>query len=654
MNANTLDSLKKAANEARGLAIDAIASVQSGHLGLPLGCAEIGSVLFSQVMNFDPKNPCWLNRDRFILSAGHGSMFLYSWLHIAGYDLSLEDISKFRIKGSKTPGHPEFGETVGVEVTSGPLGQGIANSVGMAISQKMAAAKYNTASEKIFTHKVYCLAGDGCLQEGISAEACALAGHLKLDNLILMFDSNDVTLDEMAIKTQSGDFKKRFESYGFEVFQVDGHNLEQVEKVFKKVGKENGKPKLIIFKTIIAKGIPEVEACAKGHGEGGAKFCDKSKAALGLPEQKFFVSDETYAFFSKLAKKKMRMRKTWEKLFKSWQENNPALAESLEKSLRGKNSAEDLLKTIPYFTDLSKAATRVSGGKILNDLAKFLPNVITGAADLFGSTKNYIKDGGDFSAETPLGKNIWYGIREHAMGAISNGIAYYGLFASSSATFLTFAGYMMPAVRMAALAKLPVQYFFTHDSVGVGFDGPTHQPVELVSQLRCIPNLHVIRPADAEETAAAYALAYSRKDGPTALILSRQDLPELHQIPADTRRNGVLKGAYIAKQESAQLTKIVIATGSELQHAMQAAEKDTGLRVVSMPSMEIFDAQPEAYQNEVLPKDFDNVVVIEAGVRNPWYKYAKKFITTDTFGFSADTPFLFDAFGINADSILKA
>jgi len=645
----------KAANEARGLAIDAIADRKSGHLGLPLGCAEIGAVLFGEVLSFDPAKPSWLNRDRFVLSAGHGSMFLYSWLHISGYDLTLEDLSKFRVMGSKTPGHPEFGETPGVEVTSGPLGQGVANAIGMALSQKAAAARFNTESFKTFDHKVFCLAGDGCMQEGVSSEACAFAAHQKLDNFILLYDSNRVTLDEMASKTQSEDVKKRFEAYGFEVFAADGHDIAAVRKVFKKARKENGKPKLIIFSTIIAKGIPEVENSAKGHGEGGAKFADAAKAGLGLPNEKYYVSDDTYAFYAKLAKKRARIRRAWEKSFKAWGETNPALNEELDAALshKGMTTAQEVLSKIPEAPAGEKSATRISGGKILNAIAKAYPCVITGSADLFGSTKNYINGGGDFSAQDRKGRNIWYGIREHAMGAITNGIAYYGLFTPSCATFLTFAGYMLPPVRIAALAKLGVQYFFTHDSVGVGFDGPTHQPVELVAQLRCIPRLNVIRPADAEECAAALALAYARRDGPTALILSRQDLPDL-PIPVQTRRLGTLKGAYVAKSESAPLAKIIIATGSELQHAIKAAESDASIRVVSMPCMEIFELQDAEYKAQVLPESCQNRVAIEAGVSGLWYKYARKVIATDDFGFSADTPELFAHFKINAQSCLDA
>ena len=655
MNSTTFTAYKNAAAQARGLAIDAIADRKSGHLGLPLGCAEIGAVLFGQVLRYDPKHPEWLNRDRFILSAGHGSMFLYSWLHICGYDISITDVANFRVMGSKTPGHPEFGITPGVEITSGPLGQGIGNAVGMAMAEKMAEARFNSEEVKIFSHKVYCLAGDGCLQEGIAAEACSLAGLHKLDNLVILYDSNGVTLDEMLSKTQADDVKKRFESYGFEVILCDdGHDLEKIEKAFKKASKANGKPKIIIFKTIIAKGICQVENSNKGHGEGGAKFAAEAKAKLGLPDSKFFVSPDTYAFFAKRAKKGSRERKAWLKTFESWKTANPQKAALLADAKGPKPSAEELLSRIPSFDGVEKIATRAAGGKILNALSVQDASIITGAADLFGSTKNYIKDGGDFSPENYGGRNIWFGIREHAMGAICNGFAYYGLFKPSCATFLTFAGYMMGAIRISALAKLPEQYFFTHDSIGVGLDGPTHQPVELVAQLRCLPRLNVIRPADAEECAAAYALAYSRKDGPTALILSRQDLPVLTQIPSDIKRKGTLRGAYIAKKETSALQKIIISTGSELHLALEAAKDDDSVRVVSMPCMEIFDAQPNTYKQEILPNSCKNRLAVEAGASMPWYKYASRTICTDDFGFSAQESELYAHFGLTVENIKKS
>lgn len=648
--------LQNAANEARGLAIDAIAARKSGHLGLPLGCAEIGAVLFGEILNIDPKSPKWLNRDRFVLSAGHGSMFIYSWLHMSGFNLTREDLSKFRMMHSKTPGHPEFGVTEGVEATSGPLGQGVANAVGMAISEKMAAARFNTPECALFDHKVYCLAGDGCMQEGVASEACALAAHYKLDNLILMYDSNDVTLDAAAEKSQSEDTAKRFLAYGFEVFKADGHDLDAIKAVLKKAAKRpNGKPKLVIFKTIIAKGIAEVQGTSKGHGEGGAKFADEARKALGLPDEKFFVSDATYEYFGKLAKKHSRKRKAWEKSFEAWKLANPQKAQELDECANKGNYFSDpkkLLSFIPEFPNTDKSASRSSGGAVLNSLAHKMPNIVSGSADLYGSTKNYIKDAGDFSPANPAGRNIYYGIREHAMAAITNGICYYGLFTPSCATFLTFAGYMLGAVRVAALSDLPVQYILTHDSIGVGYDGPTHQPVELVSILRSIPRLDVVRPADSEECAGAYAHAYSRQNGPTALILSRQDLPILNEIPVQTRREGVLKGAYIARKETQTLERILIATGSELSLALKAADiLGYGTRVVSMPCMEQFERQSDEYKEQVLPKSCTNRTAVEAGVALPWYKYASKFVGTNDFGFSADLPELMEAFGLTPQNI---
>ncbi len=647
--------LQNAANQARGLAIDAVEKCSSGHLGLPLGCAEIGAVLFSEFLRNDPSCPSWLDRDKFVLSAGHGSMFLYAWLHMSGYDLSLEDIKAFRTKGSRTPGHPEFGETPGVEATSGPLGQGVANSVGYAVSEKMAEARFNSPDLKIFDHKIWCLAGDGCMQEGVCFEAAALAGVWKLDNLILMYDSNDVTLDSDASRTMCENTKLRFESMGWEVFECRrGNDIASIRAVLNDaVASKEKKPKLVIFKTVIAKGIPEVEKSSKGHGEGGAKFAREARRGLDLPEEKFFVSDETYSYFAEILERKRGNRKRWESTFAEWQKSNPGKSEELDACInkRGAMSAEEILGLIPPFPADDKSATRSSGGKIMASLAKKLPFMLTGAADLFGSTKNYLPGMGDFSAQTPEGRNIWFGIREHAMAAISNGLAYAGIFEPSCATFLTFAGYMMGAIRVAALSRLNLQYVLTHDSIGVGFDGPTHQPVELVSQLRCIPRLYVFRPADSEECAAAWAAALSRTDGPCALVLSRQNLPILGGIPLKTRREGTLKGAYIAKLESAELKKIIIATGSELQLALAAARDEDSTRVVSMPCMELFDAQNDAYKERVLPRSCKNRIAVEAGVSAVWYKYADKIVGTDDFGFSADGPEIYESFGIVEDAL---
>lgn len=651
--------LQKAANEARGLAMDAVHKCSSGHLGLPLGAAEVGAVLFGSALQCDPADPKWLNRDRFILSAGHGSMFLYSWLHLAGYELPIDQVASFRVLHSITPGHPEFHETPGVESTTGPLGQGVGNAVGYALSGKMAAAKYNTADHKIIDSHIIALAGDGCLQEGVAREAVAFAAHNGLDNLILIFDSNDVTLDAMAKVTQSEDTQALFLALGWDAVTIDGHDLNAISAAIE-VAKNanNGKPKIIIAKTQIGKGIPEVAGTAKAHGEGGAKFVDTAKKGLGIPEgTHFFVSDEVKAYFADLKAKRGSAHAEWKKTFAAWAAANPALKAQLDGSQK-EITAEDLLKVIPTYPAEGKAATRNSGGEILNHLAKAVPHLITGSADLFGSTKNYIKDGGDFSANNPTGRNIWFGIREHAMGAISNGIAYDGLFRASNATFLVFADYVRPSIRIAALAKLPVTYIFTHDSVGVGEDGPTHQPVETVSGLRVIPNLDVMRPGDAEEAAAAFAAAFSRTDGPTLLALTRQDIPHQGAISAETRREGTLKGGYVAVKETATLDTILLATGSELQHAINAAkELGAGTRVVSMPCFERFDRQDAAYQESVLPKSCRKRIAIEAGVTGLWYKYVGldgKVIGIDRFGMSAPGDTVMKELGITAANVVAA
>lgn len=649
--------LTQAAKEARGLAMDAVVACNSGHLGLPLGDAEMGAVLFGHSLQFNPEDPKWLNRDRFVLSAGHGSMFLYSWLHLSGYDLSLQEIKNFRKLHSKTPGHPESIETPGVECTTGPLGQGIGNSVGMAMAAKMAEAIFNTKEQTIFNHHIVCLCGDGCMQEGVSSEACALAGRQGLDNLILVYDSNDVTLDALANKTQLENTAERFDAYGFDVQTINGNSMQEFLAAYEKAkGNHNERPKLIIAKTIIGKGIPEVEGTSKAHGEAGAKFVDAARKGLGLPEESFYVSEEVRDYFKRKKEERIREYKEWQNLFVQWKKANPKLAKELEEGVDRKVPS-DLLSKIPAFPVDSKLATRVAGGKALNAIAGEMPLVVSGSADLHGSTKNYIDNGGDFDLDCRAGRNIYFGIREHAMGAIVNGFGYYGIFRASGATFLVFSDYMRPSIRLAALSQLPVFFIFTHDSVGVGEDGPTHEPVEHINSLRLIPNLDVIRPADAEETAGAFVAALERIDGPTALILSRQDVPTLSEIPVEERRKGVLKGAYIAKKETQKLEQIIISTGSELQHAINAAkELSKGTRVVSMPCFERFDRQSKDYQESVLPKDCKKRVAIEAGTTGLWYRYVGsegKVIGIDHFGLSGPGAQIMKEFGITAESIIN-
>ncbi|MEX2579156.1 MAG: transketolase [Verrucomicrobiales bacterium] len=651
------EALLRAANEARGLAIDAVHACSSGHLGLPLGAAEMGAVLYGHAMRYNPDQPKWLNRDRFVLSAGHGSMFLYGWLHLAGYEVSMKAIRDFRQLHSGTPGHPESFETSGVEATTGPLGQGIGNAVGFALSAKMAAGKYNTAEHTVFDQTIFCLAGDGCMQEGISAEAISFAAHVGLDNLILIYDSNDVTLDAMAEVTQSYDACKRLEAFGWDTVKIDGHDMDAfLEAVENAKKSRNGKPTLIEAKTLIAKGIPEVAGTAAGHGEGGAKFAESAREGLGLPKETFHVSEETKTYFAQHTGGLLKEYADWEETFAAWASANPELARELEDGVGGA-VPENLLELVPEFDSDYQNATRAAGGEVIQAVAEAIPSLVTGSADLFGSTKNYIKSSGDFGRDNPTGRNIWYGIREHAMGAICNGLAYDGIFLPTGATFAVFADYLRPSIRLAALSSLRVGYIFTHDSVGVGEDGPTHQPVETASGLRVIHNLDVIRPADPEETAGAFAAMVERKDGPTALLLTRQKVPTLNQISVEDRRQGVFRGGYVAKKESGELDTILIGTGSELQHAMAAAETlGDGVRVVSMPCLERFDRQPDAYRESVLPAACTKRVAIEAGVTGLWWKYvgtAGKVVGIDRFGLSAPGDTAMKELGMTAEHLVQ-
>ncbi|MBE35859.1 MAG: transketolase [Opitutaceae bacterium] len=654
------DLLAKAANQARGLAIDAIHKAGIGHLGLPLGCAEMGAVLYGNALIHNPNEPRWMNRDRFVLSAGHGSMFLYGWLHLSGYDLSMDDIKSFRQLHSKTPGHPEFHETPGVESTTGPLGQGVGNAVGMAVSGKMAAARFNTSDHEIFDYKVVCLAGDGCMQEGVAMEAVEFAGHQQLDNLILIYDSNDVTLDAMADKTQSENTAMRFKAIGWDVLSVDGHDMEAFLKTFKRARKaRNGKPTLIIAKTEIGRSIPEVAGTAKGHGEGGAKFADTARAGLGLPaDDLFHVSGDVREYFAAHKKRLLRAANRWNKTYQAWRSANADKATLLDSASAAPTATNLMAKISPFAADVKHGGTRAAGSDVIQPLAEALPFLIGGSADLYGSTKNYIKATEDFEVGNRTARNIRFGIREHGMAAIANGMAYDGMFRPSIATFLVFADYSRPSMRIAALAKLPVIYLYTHDSVGVGEDGPTHQPVETVSSLRLIPGFDVIRPADAEEVVGAYAAALVRSDGPTLIALSRQSLPLMNELSADVRRNGVIKGGYIAVQETEPLATILIATGSELQHAVSAAKQlGGGTRVVSMPSMERFERQSAEYRESVLPASCRHRVAIEAGVTALWHRYVGtegKIVGIDRFGLSAPSEQVFEELGITAEAVVTA
>ncbi len=662
------DILQRAAQEARGLAIDAIYDKASGHMGLPIGCAEIGAVLYGKILRINPSQPRWLNRDRFVLSGGHGSMFLYAWLHLSGFDVSMEDIRAFRSKGSRTPGHPEFNCCPGVECTTGPLGQGIANAVGFAISAKHAAACYNTEKYEIFNQMVYCLAGDGCIQEGISREAAAIAGTLKLDNLVLIYDANGITLDATIEKTQVDDVAACFRSQGWDAVTIDGHDLRAVEDALRVARLEkNGRPKLIVAHTTIAKGVPGFEGTTKGHGEGGAKEWEQAHANWGLPAgERYYVSPDVRRYMEELKTQRERDYEEWDKCYRAWREDNPALAARLDAGVELAAEGldpESAGRLLPKTFGEQVQATRVSASAVQNAFAEHCPALLSTSADLFSSNKNYLKGCGDFSAENYAGRNFWFGVREHAMAAICNGIAYDGLFRVSAGTFCVFVDYMRAAIRVAALAHLPVTYVLTHDSVAVGEDGPTHQPVETVSGLRVIPNLDVVRPADAEETAGAWMCAMERKDGPTALILTRQNVPSLTaavpSLSVEQRRCGTLRGGYIALHEEAgsPLKLILIATGSEVILALEAAKQlGSGVRVVSMPSLWRFNRQFAEYRESVLPSSCSRRLVIEAGKSDLWYRYVGfqgEIISIDDFGFSAPGSQVLHDLGMNVPYIVE-
>jgi transketolase len=639
-------NLQAAANIARGLALDAVAMAKSGHLGLPLGCAEIGAALFGHLLQLNPDQPRWINRDRFVLSSGHGTMFLYAWLYLSGF--ATDELSRFRTQGSNLPGHPEFGVTPGVECTTGPLGQGITNAIGFAISEKMLQVRMKNI-QKILNYRIVCLCGDGCLQEGISHEACSFAGHLKLDNLILIYDSNGITIDAPLEKTQSEDVRQRFEAYGFFVQTVDGHSISQIVEAYGKA-KIADRPSLIIAKTIIGYGIPRIEGTNRAHGEAGIKFVTEAKKNLGLPEQPFFVSEAVKTLFKSRQQQWRRDYSHWKSQFDTWRKENEDQYSLFFENQENENEFE--FKDI--FDENAKVISmREAGGKILNALAEKNPRIVTGSADLFGSNRNYLLNKGDFSCETYGGRNISFGIREHAMGAILNGMAYDGIFQPSGATFLAFSDYLRPAIRVAAMAKLPVVYIFTHDSIAVGQDGPTHQPVEILAALRSIPNLDVIRPADIGECEGAYRAAFSRKDGPTALILSRQNLPILKEVL--DQKNGTLRGAYIAREETKNLQLILLATGSELSLVLEAAQDFSAfVRVVSMPSMEIFKRQGGEYEEKILPKSCQLRLAVEAGIAMPWYQFVGPkghIIAVDDFGFSAPGEQVQEYFGFTVKHV---
>ena len=656
-----MNSCKIIANTIRGLSVDGVAAANSGHPGMPLGMADVCAVLWSEHMNFNPKNPKGLNRDRFILSAGHGSMLIYSLLHLYGYDLSIDDLKAFRQWGSKTPGHPENFVTAGVETTTGPLGQGVANAVGFALAEASLAARYNREGSEIIDHYTYVVAGDGCLQEGISHEACSFAGHNKLGKLIMLYDSNNITIDGPTHISFTEDTRKRFEAYGWQVLEIDGHDYDQINAAIAEAKKEKSKPSIIICKTIIGFGSPNRAGTSKAHGEPfPAEEIELMKEKLGLPKDKsFFVPDEISDLRAKTQEKGQNLENQWNELWENYKNKNQEAAKELENSIKGEISKEAL--DIPQFGSEKAIATRSASGTVLNHIAKYIPQLMGGSADLTPSNNTLPAGEESFSPENPKGRYIRYGVREHGMAAIMNGMALHGGVLPYSGTFFVFSDYMRPAMRMSALMEQQVVYVLTHDSIGLGEDGPTHQPEAHLWAYRTIPNMTVIRPMDANETAEAWKSALKNKKGPTCLVLTRQNLPVYDRAGLGwAKSEEAQKGGYVLCEDK-DFEAIIIATGSEVELAVEAKaklnEQGVKVRIVSMPSTNIFDEQPQEYKESVLPKNILKRVAVEAGVTLGWYKYVGlegRVIGLDRFGASAPYKTLYKEFGITTDAIVEA
>lgn len=654
-----------AVNTLRALAIDAIEKANSGHPGLPLGAAPMAYTLWQRHLRFAPHDPSWPDRDRFILSPGHGSMLLYGLLHTFGFDLPMTEIENFRQWGSKAPGHPEYGVTPGVEATTGPLGQGTAVAVGMAIAERMLAHRFNREGHPVVDHQTYALVSDGDLMEGISSEAASLAGHLGLGKLIYLYDANDISLDGPTSLTFTEDVAARYRAYGWQVLTVaDGnHDLAAIDAALAAARAETGKPSLIIVKTTIGFGSPNKGGTASSHGSPlGKAEAALTKAALGFPaEQAFFIPDQVRPRFTQAAAAGIAARKDWLARFDAYESAFPELAAEFRSRIAG-HLAEDFDAALPQFTPESKGlATREASGLALNALAEPVPGLVGCDADLSCSCKTRLEKETDFEAAGGSGRNLRCGVREHSMGAIANGIAYHGGFRPFTSTFLAFADYMRGPIRLAALDRLSVVFVFTHDSLGVGEDGPTHQPVEQVTSLRAIPGLAVVRPADGNETMEAWRWALRRTAGPTALILSRQKLPHLAGTP-DKAREGMIFGAYVLSETHGTGGQVaLLASGSEVELALAAqqklAEEEIGSRVISVPCQETFLAQEAGYQERVLPAALKARVAVEAGLGLTWHRFvgdAGRIISVERFGRSAPGPVVLEKFGITAERVVAA
>ncbi len=647
---------KTAADTIRFLAVDAVEKAKSGHPGLPMGAADVAFVLWSRFLRYDPTAPDWADRDRFVLSAGHGCMLLYSLLHLAGYDLPMSELQSFRQWGSKTPGHPEFGHTVGVEATTGPLGQGIASAVGMALAGKMTATRFNDADFQPVSHRVFVLASDGDMMEGVSSEASSLAGHLGLGNLIVLYDDNGISLDGKTALSFSEDVPARYAAYGWHVQAVDGHDHEQIARAIEAAIADRAQPSLIACKTHIGYGAPHKQDTSEAHGSPlGPDEAKAAKEHLGWPlEPAFLVPDEVRDFFRARAAEGAALRTGWEQRFAQWAQQNPVKAAQWD-AIWTRSVPEDLVAQLLAAAPVTDAATREHGRTILQKAAELVPGLCGGAADLASSTFTVIKGGGEVGPGAFDGRNLRFGVREHAMGAIVNGIAYHGAFRPFGSTFLVFSDYMRGAIRIAALSKLPVVFVFTHDSIFVGEDGPTHEPNEQVASLRLIPNLHVWRPADGIETALAWGMALERKDGPSALVLGRQKVPAIER-PGRIGERDLRRGGYLVAGDATPHA-VVAATGSELHLAIGAREALGGrgvkLNVVSIPCVEILAAQDASYRRELFPRGV-RVAAVEAGRSDPWRALTGPnglTIGIDRYGASAPGSVNAEKFGFTVEAV---
>jgi transketolase len=650
-------------NTIRFLSVDAVQQANSGHPGMPMGAAPMAYVLWTKFLRHSPRNPGWLDRDRFVLSAGHGSMLLYSLLHLSGYDLSLDDLKNFRQWGSKTPGHPEYGDTPGVETTTGPLGQGFATGVGMAIAERHLAARFNKSNHDIVDHYTYGIISDGDLMEGISHEAASFAGHLKLGKLIYLYDDNHISIEGKTDIAFTENRLQRFEAYGWHVQQVeDGNDLQAIEDALTAARNETDRPSLVAVRTSIGFGSPNRQDTAKAHGEPlGDEERRLTKEKLGWPQEPtFYIPEEALSHFRKSVDKGLKLEQQWTESFRSYLNEFPDLGSMFEKQIKGE-LPQDWDKEIPVFpADPKGKATRVISGQVLNAIAKNVPALMGGSADLAPSNKTWIDNEENFQAGSYDQRNIHFGVREFGMTAVLNGMALHGGFIPYGGTFLIFSDYMRPAIRLAALMKQHVIYVLTHDSIGLGEDGPTHQPIEHLASLRSMPNVTVLRPADANETAEAWKFAIKSNKGPTVLALTRQSLPTLDRTvfgPAELLH----RGAYVLKDVDGTPDALILASGSEVKLALEAAETlaqdGVAARVVSMPSWELFDDQTQEYKNSVLPANVKARVSIEAGATQGWHKYLGmngKAIGLDHFGASAPINDLFTNFGITADSVVQA